>query len=146
MDTYKLKIKKFRNIKGMSGEQLAHRVGISQSFFSQLENQKYDIKVSLLLNIGRTLEVCPYKLINICINCPKKRVLFFKPCACITVCSKSSNLYNTLWGVNMNEKTTVYIEPDLKEAVQIRLLKDREKKSLSALTNELLAKWLKEQE
>jgi hypothetical protein len=46
----------------------------------------------------------------------------------------------------MNEKTTVYIEPDLKESVQIRLLKDREKKSLSALINELLTKWLNEQE
>ncbi|WP_443660975.1 hypothetical protein [Clostridium algidicarnis] len=45
----------------------------------------------------------------------------------------------------MNEKTTVYIEPDLKEKVQIRLLRDREKKSLSALVNEVLEKWLREQ-
>ncbi|MHC1683661.1 MAG: hypothetical protein AB6733_12005 [Clostridiaceae bacterium] len=43
----------------------------------------------------------------------------------------------------MNEKTTVYIEPTLKEEVQIQLV--REKKSLSALINELLEKWLKEQ-
>jgi predicted CopG family antitoxin len=46
----------------------------------------------------------------------------------------------------MNEKTTVYIEPDLKEEVQIRLLREREKKSLSALINELLEKWIREQE
>jgi predicted CopG family antitoxin len=45
----------------------------------------------------------------------------------------------------MNEKTTVYIEPDLKEEVQIRLLREREKKSLSALINELLEKWIREQ-
>lgn len=44
----------------------------------------------------------------------------------------------------MNEKTTIYIEPDLKESVQIRLLKEREKKSLSALINELLEKWMHE--
>lgn len=145
MDAYKLKIKELRKIKGMSGAHLARRIGISQSFFSQLENQKYDIKVSLLLKIGRVLEVCPYKLIDICNECPNKRVLFFNHHACITVCSKLHSSYNELWGDGMNEKTTVYIEPDLKEAVQIRLLRDREKKSLSALTNELLAKWLKEQ-
>lgn len=43
----------------------------------------------------------------------------------------------------MNDKTTVYIEPNLKEEVQIKLI--REKKSLSALINELLAEWLKSQ-
>lgn len=43
----------------------------------------------------------------------------------------------------MNEKTTVYIEPDLKEEVQIKLI--REKKSLSALINELLSEWLESQ-
>lgn len=145
MDIYKLRIKKIRKLKGVSGAELAHRIGISQSFFSQLENQKFDIKISLLLRIGRTLEVCPYRLIDICINCPKNRVLFFNPSACITVCSKPHYLYNNLWGDGMNEKTTVYIEPDLKQAVQIQLIKDGEKKSLSALTNELLEKWLKEQ-
>lgn len=44
----------------------------------------------------------------------------------------------------MNEKTTIYIEPELKEEVQVKLV--REKKSLSALINELLANWLKSQD
>lgn len=44
----------------------------------------------------------------------------------------------------MNEKTTVYLIPELKEEVQIRLI--REKKSLSALLNELLQKWNSDQE
>lgn len=43
----------------------------------------------------------------------------------------------------MNEKTTVYIEPKLKEDVQIKLIRDGEKKSLSALINKLLEKWYK---
>jgi transcriptional regulator with XRE-family HTH domain len=146
MGNYKLKIKELRKSKNMSGAELARKIGISQSFLSDLENQKYDIKVSVLFKIGRILEVCPHKLVNGCIDCPNNKALFFKNSACITVCSKPHNLYNTLWGVNMNEKTTVYIEPDLKEEVQIRLLRDREKQSLSALVNELLAKWLKEQE
>lgn len=42
----------------------------------------------------------------------------------------------------MNEKTTIYIEPDLKKSVQIELLKQGDKKSLSALINELLSEWL----
>lgn len=45
----------------------------------------------------------------------------------------------------MNEKTTVYIEPDLKQQVRIKLIKEAENRSLSALINELLAQWLKNQ-
>lgn len=146
MNTYKLKIKQMRKLKGMSESLLAHRVGISQSFYSQLENQKFDIKLSLLIRIGKTLKVCPYELVDICIKCPQNRALIFNHHSVITVCSKPHNLYNNLWGVDMNEKTTVYIEPDLKENVKIRLIKDKGNESLSALINELLTKWLNEQE
>ena len=45
----------------------------------------------------------------------------------------------------MNEKTTVYIEPDLKKAVQIQLIKNEDDKSLSALINKLLTKWMEDQ-
>lgn len=82
MDNYKLKIKKNRKKKGVSGAELSSRIGISQSFFSQLENQRCDIKLSLLLKIGLVLKVCPYKLINICIKCPYNEALFFNHCAC----------------------------------------------------------------
>lgn len=146
MNNYKLKIKEIRKSKNISAAKLAHKIGISQSYLSDLENQKYNIKLFRLLEIGNALGVCPHKLANICINCPNSRALFFRRCDGITVCSKPPELYNNCWGGNMNEKTTVYIEPDLKEKVQIRLLRDREKKSLSALINEVLAKWLAEQE
>ena len=46
----------------------------------------------------------------------------------------------------MNEKTTVYIEPDLKKSIQIKLIEQDEKRSLSALINELLAVWMKAQD
>ncbi|MBW9157217.1 helix-turn-helix domain-containing protein [Clostridium tagluense] len=140
-----MKIKEIRKLKGLSGLELANKIGVSQSYLSDLENQKYKIKLSRLLEIGKALEVCPYKLVDICTKCRNNGALFFRHYACITVCSKSHKLYNDLWGGSMNEKTTVYIEPDLKEKVQIRLLRDREKKSLSALVNEVLEKWLKEQ-
>jgi len=148
MNNHKLKIKEIRKMKNISGAVIARRIGISQSFYSDLENQKYGIKLSMILDIGRALGVCPYKLSNICIGCPMKRsrALFFKHCACITVCHLSHNLYNKSWGDDMNEKTTVYIEPKLKEDVQVKLLRDGDKKSLSGLVNEVLEKWLKEQE
>lgn len=45
----------------------------------------------------------------------------------------------------MNEKTTLYLEPKLKESVKIQLIKDGENQSLSNLVNELLIKWYAEQ-
>lgn len=45
----------------------------------------------------------------------------------------------------MNEKTTLYLEPDLKQAVKIKLIKDCDNKSMSALVNELLKIWLQKQ-
>lgn len=44
----------------------------------------------------------------------------------------------------MNQKSTIYIEEQLKEEVQLLLIKQGEKKSLSALVNELLEKWLRD--
>jgi len=151
MDNYILKIKEIRKSQGITATKLANKIGVCQSYLSDMENQKYNIKLSRIIDISRALNVCPYKLSNICINCPKRKKrtlykpLFFRRYNGITVCSKPHDLYNYTWGDILNEKTTVYIEPDLKEKVQVRLLRDREKKSLSALINEVLAKWLKEQ-
>lgn len=44
----------------------------------------------------------------------------------------------------MNEKTTIYIEPSLKETVKIQLIRDGNNQSLSGLINVLLEKWIKE--
>lgn len=43
----------------------------------------------------------------------------------------------------MKEKSTVYLDERLKEEVQVILIKQGEKQSLSALVNELLEEWLK---
>lgn len=45
----------------------------------------------------------------------------------------------------MNEKTTVYLESDLKTNVKVELIKNHDGKSLSALINELLEQWYKKQ-
>ncbi|WP_368490178.1 hypothetical protein [Clostridium sp. BJN0013] len=46
----------------------------------------------------------------------------------------------------MNEKTSIYLESDLKKAVRIELIWDGENQSLSNLINQLLYKWLPEKE
>jgi hypothetical protein len=43
----------------------------------------------------------------------------------------------------MNEKTTIYLDPKVKEDTKIKLIREFESKSLSALVNELLEQWLK---
>ena len=45
----------------------------------------------------------------------------------------------------MYDKSTVYIEDELKEAVQIELIKQGKKNYLSKLINELLKNWLRKQ-
>lgn len=46
----------------------------------------------------------------------------------------------------MNEKTTLYLEPKLKDDVKIQLINNGENQSLSNLVNELLKKWYVEQQ
>jgi hypothetical protein len=41
----------------------------------------------------------------------------------------------------MREKTTIYIEEDLKKKVQIKLIENEEQVSLSTLINKLLEEW-----
>jgi transcriptional regulator with XRE-family HTH domain len=62
---YILKIKEFRQAKKMTQKQLAERVGVSQSYLSEIENGKWDIGLALLINLSMVLEVHYSKLINI---------------------------------------------------------------------------------
>ncbi|WP_315117438.1 helix-turn-helix transcriptional regulator [uncultured Clostridium sp.] len=76
---YVLKIKEYRNLRGITQEQLAIKIEISQSFLSEIENKKYDIKLDLLYKIGRNLNVCPKRLIYCnCKICRKKRKLKYR--------------------------------------------------------------------
>lgn len=54
---YKLKIKELRETIGITQTDLATRIGISKSYLCELENNKYDIKLSLLLKIAEVLKV-----------------------------------------------------------------------------------------
>lgn len=66
---YVLKIKKYRKLKKITQKQLASKIGISQNFLSEIENQKYDIGLNLLFKIGDALEECPLNLLEC--NCKR---------------------------------------------------------------------------
>ena len=63
MRNYRLKIKEIRLSKKMTQKELARKVGISRNFLSEIENDKYDIKLSLLCSIACALNTTPRKLI-----------------------------------------------------------------------------------
>lgn len=54
---YRLKIKEIRIQKGLSQKDLAKKIGISSNYLSELEHTKFDIKLGLILEISKILEV-----------------------------------------------------------------------------------------
>lgn len=59
---YILLIKKMRKQKNISQNQLAHKINVSRSYLCELEKNKYDIKLSILIRIANKLDVCPCEL------------------------------------------------------------------------------------
>lgn len=49
----------------MTQKELAKKAGVSRSYFGDLENGKYDIKLSLFVKISNILEVDLFDLIEI---------------------------------------------------------------------------------
>ena len=54
---YKLRIKIIRNQMGISQKSLANKIDISSNYLSELENNKFDIRLGLLLEISKVLKV-----------------------------------------------------------------------------------------
>ena len=54
---YRLKIKEIRTQKGLSQKDLAEKIGISNTYLSELEHTKFDIRLGLLLEIAKELNV-----------------------------------------------------------------------------------------
>lgn len=128
---YKLLIKKYRIKCGMTQEELAIKSKVRQAYISQLEeasNLKKNPTVRTLLRIAKALNVCPHQLIRSSTECKYN---------CANKCKQKF--------FKLNDKTTVYIENDLKKDVQVQLIRNDDGESLSALINKLLKRWLKEQ-
>lgn len=61
---YTLRIKNVRKAKGMTQKELAAKLSISQSFLSELENNKYDMTLNMLFKISEVLNVTPTELVE----------------------------------------------------------------------------------
>ncbi|WP_298126821.1 helix-turn-helix domain-containing protein [uncultured Clostridium sp.] len=59
---YKLKIKESRLAAGYSQAHMASLLHISKSYYSDLENGKYPIKLSTLCKIGEVLDIDVHEL------------------------------------------------------------------------------------
>jgi DNA-binding XRE family transcriptional regulator len=66
---YTLYIKEYRILRHLTQEQLALKVGVSQGFIAQLESpnitRKKSPRLSLMLKIAETLQVCPNVLVHL---------------------------------------------------------------------------------
>lgn len=60
----RLKIKSVRQQKGLTQKELAQKLGVSQNFLSELENNKYDIKLSMFYKLLDVLEIYPCDIIE----------------------------------------------------------------------------------
>lgn len=81
MLNYKLNIKYYRIKRRFTLKELSRKLHISQSYLNELENNKYDIKLSVLINISKELDVCLGKLVDskyIDDNCMKKKITTLK--------------------------------------------------------------------
>lgn len=69
---YKLHIKKYRLLKGMTQTELARKANVKQSYISQLEKEDVEIKsptLKTIFRIAAALQVCPYLLIEFNTEC-----------------------------------------------------------------------------
>jgi transcriptional regulator with XRE-family HTH domain len=58
------KIRKLRNKKGWSQEELAERAGLHRTYISHIENAKREISVETLCKVARGLDVTPSELMK----------------------------------------------------------------------------------
>jgi putative transcriptional regulator len=67
---YKLKVKQYRILRGLTQIELASKVGVSRNYVSEVENNKYDIRTSLLYDLSEVLDVSLDELVvDFCDKC-----------------------------------------------------------------------------
>lgn len=72
---HKINIEKYRKMKFISQNQLAKKIGISQSYLSAVERGLKSPTLRMLYRIAEELNICPRLLIECtieCSNCSKK--------------------------------------------------------------------------
>lgn len=67
-----LNLRYYREHKGISQKQLAHKLNISQGYISEIEKGIKSPTVRMLYEISYALEICPHVLLPVTIYCTKE--------------------------------------------------------------------------
>jgi predicted transcriptional regulator len=87
MKNPQLKLKKYRESKGVSQRQLAQNLGIGQGYISKIENGLESPTIRMLYRIAYELEICPHMLLPCTIYCKKDN-----NCECEVCTNENSNI------------------------------------------------------
>lgn len=68
-DVFATNLRRCRNAKGISQDELAYDAGVSRSYLSQIEKGKYYASLKIVGRIAKTLQVEPAELLRL----PPKR-------------------------------------------------------------------------
>lgn len=64
IESIRKNIRKYRMLRGYSQEYMAHRLNISQFAYHKIESGRTTLKVSVLIKIGKILDIDSEKLIK----------------------------------------------------------------------------------
>lgn len=73
-----MKIRILRQQKGLSQENIAFELGISQKALSKIENGESSLSYDKLLKIAKILEVCPKEICPIHTECSQNKTNYHK--------------------------------------------------------------------
>lgn len=65
-----LTLKRYRISLNMSKSELASKARISKTYISKIERNESFPSMPILKRIAKTLQICPYNLIDFCAECP----------------------------------------------------------------------------
>lgn len=129
-------LKNRRKKLGISQRKLAKRLNVDRSYLSKVENSKFNnVSVEFIRKISKELKLNPLEVF----------LFFYLKLWRHNGITSYLHLIELLWGVIMREKTTIYIEEDLKKKVQIKLIENEGQVSLSTLINKLLEEWYRKE-
>jgi transcriptional regulator with XRE-family HTH domain len=69
-DTFANNLRRIRNAKGLSQDELAHQADISRSYLSQIEKGAFYVSLNVIGKLAQTLEVEPEEFLK---RAPKRR-------------------------------------------------------------------------
>ena len=71
-----LNLRYYREHKGISQKQLAHKLNISQGYISEIEKGIKSPTIRMLYEIANALEICPHVLLPVTIYCNNEKYCY----------------------------------------------------------------------